>query len=200
MQIYNPVIWSPFLLSMRSTWSSLYWPTLWGNSLFISWNLPHGTYPSYCLMSIVLQLFDKAVNSAGSDIWLTLNRRMSIWEERKYYLLVGEATRCDRRIVHPRGRRRASTSDDHVAKVFTRLMLQDKIRAAMRWLTDNSKRSLLQPSDKVRISIDGQETQINVIEKKHPSPQLPHSMALSPLDNLPNLEDLELKQKRRGAT
>lgn len=59
----------------------------------------------------------------------------------------------------------------------------------------NSKGSVLQPDDNIKILDNGQEKLINVIEAlkmKHPSPRLPHSLALLPPDNLPALEDLDI--------
>ena len=89
-------------------------------------HLSRGNYPSDRLIvfsSVVLQR-DKLVRT-GTDIRRTLNRRMSMWEENKFDLLVQEAIRCDCDIslynqrVH---------NNNHTMKMFTRLMLQGKLR------------------------------------------------------------------------
>ena len=56
------------------------------------------------------------------------------------------------------------------------IMLQGKVRSAMRWLTDHSKCHPLQLTDQVKLLIDGQEQLLSVVEAlkmKHPSSKPP---------------------------
>ena len=98
--------------------------------------------------SVILQR-DKSVRGSR-DIVRTLNRRLDLWAQKKYDLLVQEASRCDRTYCNNR-RRRDHRDNDHIERVFTRLMLLGKVRAAMRWLTSRSKGHVLSPSDTTSI-------------------------------------------------
>ena len=70
--------------------------------------------------SVILQR-NKMVKKTR-DIKDTLERYLSLWCDEKYNILVQEAVRCD----HPfqRIRQGKPKSDDHITKVFSRLMLQ----------------------------------------------------------------------------
>ena len=97
--------------------------------------LTRGTFPSERVIvfsSVILQR-DKIVRSTR-DIVRTINRRLDLWSQHKYDLLVQEASRCNQ-IYQNNCRRRDYCDSDHNERVFTRLMLLGKVRAAMRWLT-----------------------------------------------------------------
>ena len=44
-------------------------------------------------------------------------------------------------------RKSSKNNQDHVMKVFTRLMLRGDLRAATRWMTERSSSSVLSPSE-----------------------------------------------------
>lgn len=94
--------------------------------------------------SVILQR-DKMVRY-NADIRRTLDRRMTMWTESKFDKLVQEAIRCDQTLslcaVTPK-----AINTTHTVKFFTRLILQEKFRAAMRWLTDRSRGHILHPTD-----------------------------------------------------
>lgn len=95
--------------------------------------LVNGSFPSKRLIifsSVILQR-ERSV-SKTRDIIRSLNRRLDMWRDEKFDLLVQEASRCDRAYNI---KRRRPNHPDHVERVFTRLMLHGKVRAAMRWLT-----------------------------------------------------------------
>ena len=117
-----------------------------------------------------------------------LERGLEMWHEGKFNTLVQEAMRCDR----PFQRHSRSSNKDHVERVFTRLMLQGKIRAAVRWLTERSKGSVLNPNDKVIVSVECTNESVSVVEAKHPNSHPPHSSTLLISDNLPHFEDVEV--------
>ena len=81
---------------------------------------------------------------------------------KKFDLLVQEAVRCDHSLAA--WYKCHKPNDDHVSRVFTRLMLRGKVRAAMRWLTERSKGHVLDPNDQVTLHINGQDTTVNVIK------------------------------------
>ena len=138
--------------------------------------LSRGVYPSeriIVLCSVILER-DKFVRST-CDIVRNLNRRMELWSKNNFDLLVQEACRCDSSL---QSRRRHS---EHTERVFTRLMLLGKTRAAMRWLTERSKGRTLFPSDTITLSIDNSMKTMSVIDAlkhKHPPSHLPLSLLL----------------------
>lgn len=74
-------------------------------------------------------------------------------------------------------------------------MLQGKIRAAVCWFTERSKGSVLNPNDKVIVSVEGNNESVSVVEalrSKHPHSHPPHSSTLLISDNLPHFEDVEV--------
>ena len=74
-------------------------------------------------------------------------------------------------------------------------MLHGKVRAAMRWITERFKGSVLLPDDCVSVKIDSTERSVSVVEAlklKHPSPYPPHSMTLLQPPTLPLLEDVDV--------
>ena len=77
-----------------------------------------------------------------------------MWTESKFDQLVQEAIRCDYNLP-TLCRDTQGCQHDHTVKVFTRLMLQGKIRAAMRWLTDRSRGHILHPTDQIMFLILG---------------------------------------------
>uniref|UniRef100_A0A1X7SXG4 Reverse transcriptase domain-containing protein n=1 Tax=Amphimedon queenslandica TaxID=400682 RepID=A0A1X7SXG4_AMPQE len=146
--------------------------------------------------SVILQR-DKQVTKRR-DVIRSLNRRMDMWRDDKFDLLVQESCRCDRSFT---SHRRRKHDKDYIEKVFTRLMLQGKVRAAMRWLTDRSKGSILSPSDKVTMSVNGarcETTVIDALKSKHPSSHSPHSSTLLTASPLPLLEDIEITGSHVG--
>ena len=123
--------------------------------------------------SVILQR-NKIVKKTR-DIKDTLERRLSLWCDEKYDILVQEAVRCD----HPfqRIRQGKPKSDDHITKVFSRLMLQGKVRAAMHWLSGESRGRVLCLTDTVQLQPDGPPVSvIDALRSKHPpqQPPIPH--------------------------
>ena len=99
--------------------------------------LSRGNYPSDRLIvfsAVVLQ-HDMLVRT-GIDVRRMLHCRMSMWEESKFDILVQEAIRCDRNISTYN---QWTHDSKHITKIFSRLMLQGKLSAARRWLTEKSK-------------------------------------------------------------
>jgi len=72
-------------------------------------------------------------------------------------------------------------SDEHLVKVFTKLMLQGNVRAAVLRITERAGGGFLDQSDSV----------VSALQAKHPDPQIPPDSVLNNCDNLPYLEDTE---------
>ena len=156
--------------------------------------LASGNYPSERLIvfsSLMLQR-DRNVKVV-SDIRRLLERRLALWCDEKFDVLLQEACRCDKALWN---RVRRPNDDSHVDRVFSRLMMQGKIRAAVRWITERSSNGLLAPTDKIIVNDgDGTATSMSVLDvlkSKHPNPHPLHTFSLLNVDELPHLEDIEI--------
>ena len=152
-----------------------------------------GNFPSERLIvcsSVILQR-DRMIKKA-MDVRRLMERQLSMWKEEKYDLLVQEAERCDRAFKN----RSRTKDEEHKIRVFTRLMIQEKVRAAMRWITDGSNNRVLLPTEIVEtIDRNGQKSQQTVMEVlkwKHPLPCPLYSTSLLECDHLPLLEEVEI--------
>ena len=70
-------------------------------------------------------------------------------------------------------------------------MLQGKVRAAVRWLAEQSKGSPLKPDDMINIHINGVDSSVSVadaLKSKDPLSHPPHSSTLLRSDELPYVE------------
>jgi len=64
-----------------------------------------------------------------------------------YDVLLQEAVHCDRSLRNSYRQPSSKDSHEHLIKVFTRLMLEGNVRAAVCWLTEHSGGGVLKPSD-----------------------------------------------------
>jgi hypothetical protein len=156
-------------------------------------HLASGNYPSERLIifsSLMLQR-DRSVKK-GNDIRRLLERRLSLWSDAKFEILIQEAIRCNRTLKL----NNKSYDGAHVDKIFSKLMFQGKIKAAVRWVTERSQCGLLTPSDEVELKADNGSgvkcTVMDVLRTKHPDPHPPHSLSLLTVDELPDFEDIEI--------
>ena len=129
----------------------------------------------------------------GLDIRRVLERRLVLWSNEEFDLLVDEAVRCGDRTIRVNIRK---VNEDHFVSVFTRLMLHGKTRAAVRWLSDHSKGRVLPSDNNVELKDNEGEvlktTVLDVLKKKHPEPQSPPVSTLLKCDPLPPRLDLEV--------
>ena len=158
--------------------------------------LSAGAFPServivFC--SVMLQR-DRLIWK-GTDIRRLLERRMAMWQNRQFDALLQETARCDlslRNSCHLK----SDDSQDHLTRVFTRLMLQGNVRAAIHWITERSGGGVLAPSALTEIfHPDGTKSSMSVFDAlryKHPEPRIPKDCAIPSFDTLPCLEDSEI--------
>ena len=107
-----------------------------------------------------------------------------------------EAIRCGQ-VFHNSHRPSLKKHTDHITKVlFTKLMLEGNVRAAVRWVTERAGGGLLMFSDSVDYShpqlgtLSG--TVLDVLRSKHPEPCSPPISILPSMDDLPLFEDVEI--------
>jgi hypothetical protein len=117
-----------------------------------------------------------------------LEKRLTLWKEGKFDVLLQEAIRCNNALPA----RKRSRDNDNDEKVFSRLMLQGKVRAAVRWITDRSKNKLLEPNDVVEVKDSSIVIKNNQYSRfiNTRLPSMPHSLSLLDVDVLPQFEDV----------
>ena len=133
--------------------------------------------------SVILQR-DRMVRK-GADIHRLLERRIELWRQNNFDLLVQEAERCDKALCRTR---HSAVDEDSIIRVFTRLMLRGKVKSAVRWATERTRGIVLSPSD----MLDGSTTVMDALRQKHPGPCPPDSTTLLKSDSLPQLADVEI--------
>lgn len=120
----------------------------------------------------------------GADVRRLLKKRMTMWTDEKYDELLEEAIRCDKRIKH--GVQKCE--DSHKIRIFTRLVMQGKLRDATRWITDRAGGGVL---DLNEICSDGKSV-LQCLQSKHPNQMIPDSnLFLSP-ERLPMMTDVDI--------
>ena len=62
-----------------------------------------------------------------------------MWDAEKYEILIQEAEMCDKKFPP----HTTKMTEEQAIKVFTRLMLEGKIRAATRFITERDERGVL---------------------------------------------------------
>jgi len=152
--------------------------------------LAAGNYSSerVLVFSAVILQRDRMV-CTGSDVRRLIERRLTLWKEGSFDILLQEADRCNCAL---RRSHTGTLNKTDIVRVFTRLMLQGKVRAAVRWATERATGNVLLPSTVVNPDVAGcQLTVMDVLRQKHPAPSTPALTALLPCDSLPEFEDVE---------
>ncbi len=141
----------------------------------------------FIFAALVLQR-NKMVRKAR-DIRPLLKRRMDLWEEGKRLELLQEARRCDKQLAQGG----LPMTPEHVERVFNRLMLQGKVRSAVRLLTERDCGGVLDP----RAEAHGKKgplgmTVFEVLKEKHPAQRPADPSAFLECDELPLLESVDI--------
>ena len=122
-----------------------------------------GNYSADCLFvfsSLMLQR-DRMIRKAA-DIRRVLERHMKMWRNGDFDLLLQEAIKCDKLFKHTQ---KLDIDNGHIVKVFTRLILQGKVRAAFRLLSEKGGGRVLHPFELVEVRDNhGDVSQLSVLE------------------------------------
>ena len=103
-----------------------------------------------------------------------LEDRLKLWEKGDIKGLIKEGKAIQKRITS------SKFTPQHTHKVFSKLMLQGKVSAALRWVT-NKAGGLLEPTPET----------IKLLESKHPDPQPEESFLVSSLLSKVGLEKVD---------
>ena len=108
-----------------------------------------------------------------------------MWKSNNIEALLCEAERC---AAQYRGRQ-PRMNDDHVARVFTRLMLWGRVREAVCFVTDQASGGVLQPND---IDTKLGKCVLDVLREKHPPPGVANHDVFLTCSKLPLLIDVDI--------
>ena len=113
----------------------------------------------------ILLLQKPSRKSKAKDHTSCLARRLKSWEVGDLNELVIEGRMIQQRKSSP------FESDEHLARPFSKLMLQGKTKAALRLLTIQGKGGVLSLNDTVNIPNQEQNTVKDILTEKHPPGQ-----------------------------
>ena len=116
---------------------------------------------------------------------------MNLWHDEQFNVLIQEAIRCDWSLHNSHQRPLSGYSQQHSIKVFTRLMLEGNVCAAVRWLTECSGGGVLKSSDSTTI-VGTSMTVLEALALKHHDPYTPPDWIFPSKDNLLLFEDSEI--------
>ena len=117
--------------------------------------------------SVILQ-HDKSVKNSA-DIRRLLERWITLWQQHNFDLLLLKVERCNKTFQQTRNR---VPNQDAVVQVFSWLVLQGKLKAAICWATERARGIVLSPCDRVSGCTDG-STVLDVLHQKHLDPNTP---------------------------
>ena len=116
--------------------------------------------------AVVLQ--KEPLMKKSADVRRLLTRRMDLWEGDEFEILMSEAIRGNKSFQRSRWRGDAAwqkREHEHSVNVFHRLMIQGKLRAAVRWLTERDSAGLLSPSKMTKVKTSsGEEIDVSALD------------------------------------
>jgi hypothetical protein len=137
--------------------------------------------------AVILQR-SREVKNAGA-IKRRLSNRMDAWEVGKFDMLTQDT---ERTALAQLARVRGTQTPEQRAKTYARLVLQGKLRAAVRWLTEREKGGVLLPSD---LDSKTNEPVIDVLRSKHPDAKVPDISVLEEYETVPDFVDLDITEE-----
>ena len=141
----------------------------------------------FIFTALVLQL-DKTVRKA-KDIRPLLSRRMDMWEAASLSVLLQEAQRYDKHLMLGTN----PMSPEQLERMFNRLMMEGRVRSAVRDVTDCTGGGTLDPADKAQ-GVNGPlgKSVFEVLQEKHPSQRAVELSAFLECETLPPLKHSDI--------
>ena len=137
-----------------------------------------------CFPTLMLQK-DKHVKKTN-EIRQLLKRRLKLWKAGLFLELVREAEQCDRNLPKSSG----EMTSEKESKIFSDLILQGRLREAVRFITDRQGGGVMDPHDDA-IKPPG-KTVLQVLIEKHPEQRIPDEEDFMTCESLPPLVEVEI--------
>ena len=138
-----------------------------------------------CFIPLMLQK-DKSF-SKTADIRRLISRRMRMWTDGLFETLIQEAEACDKKLP----KNGTNMTEDQAIKIFSRLMLEGKIRSATRFLTERTEGGGVMDPNESAGKPQGKSV-MEVLLSKHPDQQIPDEEAFIQCKELPIFLDVEI--------
>ena len=120
-----------------------------------------------------------------ANIHRLLERRLGLWLQGNVEMLIQEAKHCNQALHWSW---HSVVDDETVTRIFTKLMLHGKVKAAICWAIERTRGYVLSPSDLLDESFI--TTVMDILCQKHPAPSSDF-LSLLKCKPLPHLEDVE---------
>ena len=145
----------------------------------------------------MLMLQKEPLINKNADIRWLLTKRMDMWENCDIDVSMSEAIRCNKSSkIKRRNAAKQEQEHEHSTKIFHRLMIQGKLRAAVRWITERECKGLLKPTNKIKVKTpDDDETVMSVMEilqMKHPNPGKYYKEGCTPYFTVPAMPAMDV--------
>lgn len=105
-----------------------------------------------------------------------LQRRLTLWEKGDISSLLKEGRALQKSLARSQPPKRVATDDASAARKFSKMMMEGRVRAALKLVSDNSNAGLLNLEE--IIDDTSGKTVRDVLEDKHPDPKPAHPEAL----------------------
>ena len=140
-----------------------------------------------CFPTLILQRNKEIVKTA--DIRRLISRRLKLWSEKRFLDLISEAELCDKKLPS----KQIKMTDDKAVAIFTRLLLNGKIREATRFITERQESGGVMLPHEDAIKPSG-KTVLEVLKMKHPEQAESHPDAFVECEELPVLIDVTVTE------
>ena len=107
------------------------------------------------------------------DIRRMISRRLQLWKDGKFKELISEAEQCNKKLP----KSQFKMTDEKAISIFTRLLLNGKIREAVRFITERQESGGVMMPHEDALKPAG-KTVLEVLELKHPDQTEPMQMCL----------------------
>ena len=109
-----------------------------------------------------------------------------MWKDGLFFELIREAEQCDRNLPKSSGK----MNEEREAKNFSDLILQGRLREAVRFITDRQGGGVMDPNDDAGKPTG--KTVLQVLIDKHPEQRVPDEEDFMPCQALPALFDIDI--------
>jgi hypothetical protein len=139
----------------------------------------------FIVFSMVILQKSKQVTNSG-DIKRRITNRLDSWENGKFDMLVQDTHRT---AMAQLSKMRGQETEEQRGKTFSRLVLQGKLRSAVRYLTEREKGGIMLPDE---IDEKTGDTVLEVLQSKHPESRVPDISLMEEYDSLPDFVELDI--------
>ena len=135
-------------------------------------------------IAVILQRSPEA--KRARDIRRRIEARLQEWSAGRFDMLVQDTVRTSKSLI---SRTRRQMTDEQISKTYTSLVLQGKLRQAVRFVTARDRGGILQGDD---IDVKSGLPVKEVLASKHPDARTPDITALEEYDVVPDLVPLDI--------